>query len=136
MSGKEPSQEAASNRQSKEKAAQVKGVFEHWEKLTDPSYPVAFLDKKWFYTTNCWRKMKELPRGPTEKNEPDDLWKAMIRNRRYTVKAMYLGVVDCTQDEYNFDGRIMIERLTSEKVLTCASKNQNFMEDMYTNEAI
>ena len=49
---------------------------------------------------------------------------------------MYLGVFACPQDEENFDGRIMLERMSREKVLTRASKNQYFTEDMYINEAI
>ena len=48
--------------------------------------------------------MKELPRGPTQKNSPDVLRKPMICNRRYPVKVMYLGVVVCTQDEDIFNG--------------------------------
>ena len=80
----------------------------HWEKLNDPYSPVSFLDEKWFYTTNRQRKMKELPRGPTEKNAPDALRKPIIRNRGYPVKLMYLGVVTCPQDEDNFYGRIML----------------------------
>ena len=64
-----------------QKKKRLNWVNEHWENLTDPSYPVAFLDKKWFYTTTHWRKMKKLPRGPTEINAPDALWKRRIINR-------------------------------------------------------
>ena len=49
---------------------------------------------------------------------------------------MYLGVIVCPKDEENVDGRIMLERMSRAKVLTCASKNQNFTEGVYINEAI
>ena len=38
-------------------------VHEWYEKLTDPSTPVAYLDEKWFYATNRRRKLKRLPKG-------------------------------------------------------------------------
>ena len=68
--------------------------------------------------------MKELPRGPTEKNAADSLRKPRIHNRRYPVKVIYLGVIACPQDEDNFYGLIMIERVSHAKVLTRASKNK------------
>ena len=68
--------------------------------------------------------MKDLPRGPTEKNEPDALRKPRIRNMMYPVKVMYLGVIACTQDEDNFDDRIVLERVWYAKVQTHASKNK------------
>ena len=46
---------------------------------------------------------------------------------------MYLGVIVCPKDEENVDGRIMLERMSRAKVLTCASKNQNFTEGVYIN---
>ena len=54
---------------------------------------------------------------------------------RYPVKVMYLGIVDCPQDEENFDGRIMLERVSRAKVLTLASQFV-FTEDVYINKAI
>ena len=67
--------------------------------------------------------MKELPRGPTEQNAPDSLWKPRILNMRYPVKVIYLGVVDCPQDEDKFYDQIMLDRVSHAKVLTHASKN-------------
>ena len=55
---------------------------------------------------------------------------------RYPVKVIYLGVVDCPQDEDKFYGRIILERVSRAKVLTVASKNKKFTEDVYINEAI
>ena len=43
---------------------------------------------------------------------------------RYIVKVMYLGFFACTQDQDNFDGHIMIERVSHAKFLTRASKNK------------
>ena len=49
---------------------------------------------------------------------------------------MYLGVVACPQDEDKFYGRIILERVSRAKVLTSASKNKYFTEDVHINEAI
>ena len=54
----------------------------------------------------------------------------------YTIKAMYFGVNTFPQYEDNFDGQIMLERVSRAKVLTCDSKNQHFTEDVYINEYI
>ena len=80
--------------------------------------------------------MNELIRGEIEKNAHDTLQKPSIFNIMYPVKVMYLGLVDFPQDQDNFDGRIMLERDSCEKVLAHASKNKKFTEDMYINESI
>ena len=49
---------------------------------------------------------------------------------------MYLLVFACTQDEHNFDGQIILERVSRAKVLTYASKNQTFTEYLYINKTI
>ena len=53
----------------------------------------------------------------------------------YTVKLMYLGLVDFTQDEDNFNGQIILERVSQANVLTCDSKHKNITEDVYINGA-
>ena len=55
---------------------------------------------------------------------------------RHPFKVMYLGVIDCPQYQDKFYGQIMLERVSCEKLLTRASKTQNFTEDVYINEAI
>ena len=37
-----------------------------YDLLTNVNSPVAYLDEKWFYTTNRRRKMKKLPKGDDE----------------------------------------------------------------------
>ena len=49
---------------------------------------------------------------------------------------MYVVVIAFIQDEDDFDFRIMREKMLRAKVLTRASKNQDFTEDVYINEAI
>ena len=80
--------------------------------------------------------MKELIRGPKEKNAPDNLRKPRVCNRRYPIKAIYLGVIDFPQDEDNFDDQIILERVSHAKVLTRASKNKHLRDDVYIKKAI
>ena len=65
--------------------------------MTKPTAPVAFLDEKWFYTTNRRRRIKKLPLTEAEKNSEENkvpmYRRPKIRSRRYPVKVMYLGVV-------------------------------------------
>ena len=44
-------------------AKRMRWVRKWYDILTNKEIPVAYLDKKWFYTTNRWRKMKQRPRG-------------------------------------------------------------------------
>ena len=55
--------------------------------FTNSSAPVAFLDEKWFYTTNRRRKLKLLPKGQQEQEAPDAVRRPRIRSRRYPVKV-------------------------------------------------
>ena len=52
------------------------------------------------------------------------------------MKVMYLGVISYPKDGDNFDGLIMLERVSCAKLLTRASKNHFFTKDIYINEAI
>ena len=54
--------------------------------IVDPLKPVAFLDEKWFYTTNRRRKLKLLPKGHNEIEIPK-YQRPKIRSRRYPVKV-------------------------------------------------
>ena len=42
-----------------------------FDTLTDLKKPVAFLDEKWFYTTNCRRRLKLLPKTNGETDIPE-----------------------------------------------------------------
>merc|ERR1740124_1015186 len=51
------------------------------------------LDEKWFYITNRRRRIKRLPRGDDEEEGADYIPQPKVRNRRFPIKAMYMGVV-------------------------------------------
>ena len=57
-----------------------------FQTMCDPNLPVAFLDEKWFYTTNRRRRLKVLPKGGHE-NEIPEYQRPKIRSRRYPVKV-------------------------------------------------
>lgn len=104
--------------------------------LSDPSAPVAFLDEKWFYTTNRRRRMKILPTTAVEAGHVYTYRPPRIRSRRYPAKVMYLGVVACPQLQHNFDGRVCLHRVSRTKILTRASRNKRFSFDVDVQQAI
>jgi hypothetical protein len=102
----------------------------------NPEAPVAFLDEKWFYTTNRRRKLKILPSNNNEMGQVAQYRRPRIRSRQYPVKVMYLGVVACPQPDKNFDGRVALGRVSIWKTLTRASRNKRFSVDVLVVEAI
>ena len=87
-----------------------------FQTLTTATCPIAFLDEKWFYTTSRQRRVKVLPKGEAEEVEPTYL-SPKIRSRRYPVKVMYLGIVVCPNEDHNFDGRVMLKRISKEEMV-------------------
>jgi hypothetical protein len=108
---------------------------DNFDLLSDPTKPVAFLDEKWFYTVSRRNKLKILPQGSTEANIPM-YRRPKIRSRRYPVKVMFLGVVANPQPEKNFDGRVLLECVSRQKIVGRATRNKRFTEDVLANEAI
>jgi hypothetical protein len=107
-----------------------------WDLFCDPTAPKAFLDEKWFYTTNRRRRLKMLPTLAHEVGQVTGYKRPRIRSRRYPVKVMFLGVVANPQPEHDFDGRIAIERVSQQKIISRSSRNKRFSVDVLVVEAI
>lgn len=105
------------------KRKRVEWARKWFDLLADPTKPVAFLDEKWFYTTNCRQRLKILPTTDDENGRVRPPRRPRIRSRRYPVKVMYLGVVACPQPDHTFDGRVLLERVSRRKRLARASRN-------------
>jgi hypothetical protein len=80
--------------------------------LTDPEVPVAMLDEKWFYKRNRRRRLKVLPLGGGEPEGADRVSRPKATSRRFPVKSMFLGVVGRPNEEHNFTGKILLERVS------------------------
>ena len=111
---------------------------DNFDLLTNPLFPVAFLDEKWFYTTSRRRTMKVLPMvaGFEDEMQIPTYNRPKIRSRRYPVKVMYLGVVACPLDEHDFDGRIFLKRVSRRRKVTRASRNSRFSIHVEANEQL
>jgi hypothetical protein len=118
------------------KRKRVEWARKWFDLLADPTKPVAFLDEKWFYTTNRRRRLKILPTTDDENGRVRPPRRPRIRSRRYPVKVMYLGVVACPQPDHTFDGRVLLERVSRRKRLARASRNHLFLVDVLVNDAI
>ena len=101
--------------------------------MTDPTIPVAWLDEKWFYTTNRRRRLKHLPKAPWEEEGIDRLVRPRIVSRRHPVKVMYLGVVARPRENFDFDGRVYLERVSKKKVITKETTHTRFTDDVIMN---
>jgi hypothetical protein len=107
----------------------------YFDLFSNPTVPIAFLDEKWFYTTNRRKSLKVLPKVASE-TTLKAYKRPSIRSRRYPVKVMYLGVVAQPRTEHSFDGRILLERVSRRKKLVRSSRNKRFSVDVHVNEEI
>ena len=113
--------------------ARIKWVRKHYDLLIQDNSPVAFLDEKWFYTTNRRNKLKYLPLQPGEAPGADKLYRSKMRCRRHPVKSMFLGVVARPRPDLNFDGKIHIERVCKTRPLTRMCTHTSFSNDICIN---
>ena len=118
------------------KARRVEWAWRWYHILSDPTAPVAFLDEKWFYTTNRRRKVKILPTDVSEVGNVHAYRLPRVRSRRFPAKVMFMGVVARPQMEYNFNGRVYLNRVSRTKRLARASKNKRFSVDVDVVKAI
>ncbi|KAG7370138.1 hypothetical protein IV203_027884 [Nitzschia inconspicua] len=104
--------------------------------LSNSQAPVAFLDEKWFYTTNRRRRVKILPPTVSENGKVRVYHPPQVRSRRHPAKVMYLGVVACPKLQKGFDGRVCLHRVSRTKILARASRNTRYSVDVDNLQAI
>ena len=108
------------------KAARVVWA-EKWKKRVSEeteNFYCCFLDEKWFYTTSRRKKVKVLPRAPFETEEEAFVPMPKLRSRRFPTKVMVQGIVARPELDYNFDGKIYIERVSENYLAERNSYNQ------------
>jgi len=115
------------------KANRMDWIQRYGRRLTDTSANVAMLDEKWFYKRNRRRKLKELPANESENSEDCKLKRPKATSRRYPVKIMYMGVVARPRPEHNFDGKILLLRVSERRQLKQATANERFVDDALLN---
>ena len=93
-------------------------VREYHHKITNLYIPVAYLDENWFCTTNRTRKIKRLPRGTLEELGTHVVVQPKIRSRCYPVKSMFIGAVVHLYVHRRFDGRILLEKVIVQQVVS------------------
>ena len=112
----------------------MRWVDKYYDILTKPNYHVVYLDEKWFYTTNRRKRIKRLPLQSHEKPGDDFIPQPKIRSRRFPIKCMFMGVVGRPIPERNFDGKILLERVSTEKIRQMGMADTNFDHKIKVNE--
>ena len=104
--------------------------------LTNPQAAVASIDEKWFYrTSRCW-KLKVLKLGPHEKEGADKIVFPKMLSRRFPIKSMFMGVVGRPIPHRNFDGKILLERVSKKRYISKCTAHSNFSDDAIINAEI
>ena len=97
---------------------------------------IIYLDEKWFYTTSRRKKLKYLRRQPHEAIGTGNLRRRKVISRKHSLKTMFIGVIAEPDENQQFDGKILIERVSKERELTRTTYRNNFHHDRHINDAL
>ena len=99
-----------------------------------------FLDEKWFYTSSRRKKFKILPKAPWEELKDAFFIAPKVRSRRHPCKVMFLSVVAPPiidkDGNVEFDGKILMKRVSKTAEQARLSTNQNFVEYYVPNHKL
>ena len=82
----------------------------------------------------CQRNIKHPPKLLGE--EFEDLPQPKVCSQRFSVKAMFLGMVGQPLSEREFDGWIFLERVNAKKMVRKLTAHQNFTNDRVLNSQL
>ena len=101
-----------------------------------PKFWRCFLDEKWIYTTSRRKKLKILPPAEWEDKNEVEVTFPKICNRRFPCKVMYMGVIAPPEPRYRFEGKIMLKRISREKIQKSNSFHSRITDSYVTNKLI
>ena len=122
------------DKQKEERVAWCKQMKELMAEFGKEFY-IAFLDEKWFFSNSRRKFTKILPRAEFESEEDAFVPTPRVRNRRFPVKVMCMGLVG-RPIENKFEGRIMIKRVSEPYKSKRHSFNQNISTSYEINHSI
>ena len=105
------------------------------KKIQEKDLHVCFLDEKWFYTTSGRKKMKILPQANFETDAQAFIPKPKLQSRRFPCKAMFMGLV-CPPIKNKTNGKILLKRVSQQKVQKRSSYNKNFVSEYVINHKL
>ena len=100
------------------------------------SFNYCFIDEKWFYIFTNRKKTKYLPGAKFEKLSDVIQPARKIRSRRYVTKVMFMGIVAPPSFEHNFDGKIMLKRVSRQTKTKKLTHHQHFSVNYHVNQLI
>ena len=94
------------------------------------------LGREVFHMTSRRKKIKVLPRGEHEQEGAAKLIRLEMCSSRFPFKSIFMGVVARPLPHRNFDGKIMLERVSEQVTVTRLGSYTNFADDTITNSTI
>ena len=95
-----------------------------------------FLDEKWFYCVSRRRRVKYLPKQSYEDPGVDDYPPERVASRRFTTKVMFMGVIACPHPDRDFDGKILMKRVSELKTAQRTTHYKNIVDNFEVNRSI
>lgn len=101
-----------------------------------PPYYV-FLDEKWFYISSRRAKIKFLPKQPHEMSSDEAHYPSeRLASRRFVQKVMFIGVMACPHPDRNFDGKVLMLRVSQTKIAQKKTYFKLIVDDYTVNKEI
>jgi hypothetical protein len=111
--------------------------WKEWARLPKSRKHCCFLDEKWFYISSKRRKIRILPPHPLTESPTDaHVQYPKVRSRRFPLKVMFQGIVSKPYPEHNFDGHIMIKRVSEKHVTKKTSYNTGYDDSYHINSLL
>lgn len=106
--------------------------------IQDDEFHYVFLDEKWFFTSSNCKKYKFLPPNKAIGETAKDAYvpAPRIRNRRKPTKVIFLSCVAPPVKNQNFDGKVMMKRVSTYVKAKCASYTEQFTNDWKVNRLV
>ena len=106
------------------------------KKLKNILTRVIYLDEKWIYFISHSKKLKTLPKKEFEAEVVDKLKVRKVVNQSYPTKVMFMGALTSPYPESNFDGELMMKRISKTKQVERTSYSANLIDNTEINNLI
>jgi hypothetical protein len=106
------------------------------KKKKNTKFHYCFIDEKWFYVYTNRKKNKYLPAAPFENLSDVFVPARKVRSKRHVTKVMFMGIVAPPDYLHDFDGKIMMKRVSREETTKKTTHHQRFSDSYHINQLL
>ena len=111
-------------------------MHKHYSKITKKFDYIYYLDENWFYITHCKNNLKDLHKEDHEDEGVVTFIRTNIVSHYFPVNLIFLGVVGKLLPHRDFDGELLLDRVSEEVEVIRMTLHQNFSDNVLVNNTI